>query len=1111
MDQEDLRSDRSRELQVRGAEHPQPMDQESLRNHREGESPVPDAGGSPEPLTPHSFLFGNIGSLLSRSGRVAKLPILKNDAKENNYLFMAFTESHLDDTSKEAEYHIEGYSHIVCNRIDREKGGVILYLRKDFTYKTLTSQSDDMCSFLALTINELNLTVMLTYRPPSRYDTSNRYNGERLETSFNQIVLQNIEKVMGLLGTPSPNILVMGDFNFPNAIWREGTATPITGNASGKASETNMLNDLLAVCENHHFLQNIPFGTRPTPSGTENMLDLIFSNNHQLLSEIRKAKTALSDHALIECDIAYHFSHNRKSKIATPEDQELNLASFNLHKADWKSIRSFLKSINWYAVLENKSNEEGLQIIISIVFDALESFCPKYKSKRGQNKSHIPRDRRILFQQRKRMKNKVKKLGPNTLRAHRLQNDIVEIERRIMGSKHAERLLEEEKAVNNIKENPKFFYSFARKHQKIKSDIGPLKVNGTLLTTPEEICESLSAQYSSVYSPVDPNNSIKNPTAFFNLDSCDLETLQDIKFTEENIEEEIDTLRNNSAAGPDRFPALLLKMCKKELKKPLYILWRASLTNCDIAQIFRHAIACPVLKNNSVNYLPKSYRPVSLTSHLIKIFEKIMVKEIVKFLHKHNLLPWNQHSFLRGRSTVSQLLNQCEIVLRYLETGNCADTIYLDFAKAFDKVDHTLLCKKLKEKRIGGKVGNWLHSFLTNRTLQVSANGALSKPAPVLSGVPQGTVLGPILFLIMISDIDKNLNHTFMSLFADDSRVTRKITTDDDCHLLQKELDEVIYPWAIRNNAIFNGDKFEHIHFGPCDNPQQYLDPNGSEIMRQNEIKDLGVIISNDLSWSNHIDATIAKCRRMSAWILRTFTKRDVITMRTLWVSMLRPLIDYCSPVWSPHPTSFGQIDRLEGVLRSFSKHVEGLEHLNYAARLKELRLHSIQRRHERYKIIYLYKIKEKLVPQIITDPMHPENSPALEFRDSKYQRHGVRCHLKIPKLYGRKAAVARRSSFTETAAELWNCLPACITTLTNLTVDAFKQRLDKLLDIYPDEPRCNASGLYLDHVFRKTNSIKHMSENSGIKSRVDQFEKHQQQLIKHTSGGPHRGNPPSR
>ncbi|MEL6871185.1 MAG: hypothetical protein AAFO81_15420, partial [Pseudomonadota bacterium] len=84
--------------------------------------------------------------------------------------------------------------------------------------------------------------------------------------------------------------------------------------------------------------------------------------------------------------------------------------------------------------------------------------------------------------------------------------------------------------------------------------------------------------------------------------------------------------------------------------------------------------------------------------------------------------------------------------------------------------------------------------------------------------------------------------------------------------------------------------------------------------------------------------------------------------------------------------------------------------------------------------------------PQIITDPMHPENSPALEFRDSKYQRHGVRCHLKIPKLYGRKAAVARRSSFTETAAELWNCLPACITTLTNLTVDAFKQQLYKLL-----------------------------------------------------------------
>ena len=116
--------------------------------------------------------------------------------------------------------------------------------------------------------------------------------------------------------------------------------------------------------------------------------------------------------------------------------------------------------------------------------------------------------------------------------------------------------------------------------------------------------------------------------------------------------------------------------------------------------------------------------------------------------------------------------------------------------------------QKIRERRIGGRVGSWLHNFLSNRTLQVSANGALSTAAPVLSGVPQGTVLGPILFLIMISDIDKDLQCSFISLFADDSRVSAPSDTQADSIRFQDELSNVIYPWAQRNKASFNGDKF---------------------------------------------------------------------------------------------------------------------------------------------------------------------------------------------------------------------------------------------------------------------------------------------------------------
>ena len=173
----------------------------------------------------------------------------------------------------------------------------------------------------------------------------------------------------------------------------------------------------------------------------------------------------------------------------------------------------------------------------------------------------------------------------------------------------------------------------------------------------------------------------------------------------------------------------------------------------------------------------------------------------------------------------------------------------------------------------------------------------------------------------MISDIGNDLQGSFISLFADDSRVSALSDSQESRDAFQDELNNSIYPWAQRNKAVFNGDKFEHVHFGKkLQDLADYSDPNGNPISTKSQVRDLGVIISDDLSWSSHIDRTIAGCRKQIAWILRVFSKRDINTMRTLWVSLIRPIIDYCSPIWSPHPTNYGQIDRLEGVLRSFTK-----------------------------------------------------------------------------------------------------------------------------------------------------------------------------------------------
>ena len=415
----------------------------------------------------------------------------------------------------------------------------------------------------------------------------------------------------------------------------------------------------------------------------------------------------------------------------------------------------------------------------------------------------------------------------------------------------------------------------------------------------------------------------------------------------------------------------------------------------------------------------------------------------------------------------------------------------------------------MKALGIGGKVGSWIFNFLTQRTQQISANGAISPPSQVLSGVPQGTVLGPILFVIMISDLDKSLTKSFASLFADDSRISAKIDNPNDVLHFQKELDNIIYPWANNNKAVFNGDKFEHIHFGKklTNNDCQYQDPKNQLISTKSVIKDLGILISTSLQWSPHINKVIADCRRQAAWILRTFTKRDIATMRTLWTSLIRPISDYCSPLWAPHPNNYGNIDRLEGILRNFSKHVESIQHLDYQDRLTSMNLSSMQRRHERYKIIYIYKIKEGLVPNLTNDPLNPEQSFSLKFTYNP--RSGYRCTTPSPVLYHNKAELQRRSSFSLTGSNLWNCLPRCINTISNVSVETFKTHLDKFLNVFPDTPRCVSNGQYYDSITgRSSNSIWHMSQLPSIKQKIQAFER-DWALSCVSKGGPRRGNPP--
>ena len=225
------------------------------------------------------------------------------------------------------------------------------------------------------------------------------------------------------------------------------------------------------------------------------------------------------------------------------------------------------------------------------------------------------------------------------------------------------------------------------------------------------------------------------------------------------------------------------------------------------------------------------------------MFEKVVRNSIVHHLEEKNLFNENQHGFRKGRSCLSELLAHYDEILTSLENNNCVDTVYLDFAKAFDKVDFVILLEKLKKLGIGGKLGRWIYSFLNGRYQRVLVNGCPSKPTEVKSGVPQGSVLGPVLFLIMIYDIDHQITASSVRSFADDTRITKTVNDVHNATELQRDLNKV-YDWAEQNNMKFNCSKFELLRYHQKTNPIQdctsYLSNDGSVIKESKSVIDLG-------------------------------------------------------------------------------------------------------------------------------------------------------------------------------------------------------------------------------------------------------------------------------
>ena len=439
----------------------------------------------------------------------------------------------------------------------------------------------------------------------------------------------------------------------------------------------------------------------------------------------------------------------------------------------------------------------------------------------------------------------------------------------------------------------------------------------------------------------------------------------------------------------------------------------------------------------------ENYRPISLTSHIAKTFERVVRSQMVSYFEAENLFNESQHGFRSKRSCLTQLTRHIDNILNNLNDLLEVDVIYLDFEKAFDKVDIGILLEKLQRYGVKGKLLEWIRSFLLDRKQTVLVDGTLSSFAEVRSGVPQGTVLGPLLFLIYVIDLESVIKHGSSLSFADDTKIFSAIRTMVDKLNLQEDLYSVI-TWAEANNMSLHQSKFEVMNYTlnqTSIGSYSYQLSDGRFIEPSTTVRDLGVILSSDGKWSAQISRVVSTASRVAGWTLSAFRSRTRRTMMTLYKSLVRPHLDYCCTLWSP--TNNGDISRVEEIQRSYTRKIAGLKGLDYWQRLQTLGLLSLQRRRERYTIILVWKVYNKEIPDsILCTPMDfvPTHRYGPRAIVPRYAYEGQQSNLSL-----------YEQSFAVLGAMLWNILPRTVKEAP--TLHQFKTLLGGFLSTIPDTP----------------------------------------------------------
>ena len=886
------------------------------------------------------------------------------------------SETWLKPTEHSSEFFPPNY---VVYRKDRPDGygGCLLAVKTDFISHEIHHSTKAEAVYVQIKTDgrERPLVVGSIYRPPSTKKS------EILEQ------VQEITKSMDALNKRD-TIWIGGDLNLPDIDWR---TNEINGNRNPRVANVEFV-EKLGEYNLHQVVEN--------PTRGENILD-IFCTNKPNLVQRTKLLPGLSDHDAILVE----------SRIKAQKNKPIAHTVSIWKKANFEAIKAETEA---FATEFNKNPPETVEkqweSIRNHLLDMMKKHVPTKKRSTKFHQPWINNTIKRLARKKQRAWKKAKRTGEQQdwNRFKSLKKD-TRRECRKAYQGYVRSFIEEDSG--------KHLWRFIKSKKTDTVGVAPLKKNGLIHSTGKEKANILNDQFGSVFTNEDLDN-------LPDLGDSPFPPMPDINITTDGVEKLLKKLNTRKAAGPDGIPCRLLQCVSKELAPALTTLFTKSLDSGQVPKDWRHALVQPIYKKGDRSN-PANYRPISLTCVCCKLMEHIVRSHVTRHLETENILSDAQHGFRKKRSCETQLLLTIDDLARELDKGGQTDTILLDYAKAFDKVPHQRLIMKLHHYGIRGQPLLWIQSFLANRTQQVVVEGEVSNIGEVTSGVPQGSVLGPTLFLAYINDIGDNISAK-VRLFADDTILYRHIRDSNDTHALQQDLER-LQTWEATWQMEFNVSKCHVLSVTMKKKPTQ---PNyhlhGQKLEQVDSAKYLGVEITSKLHWGKHIHQTAAKANRTSGFICRNLKGCPTPVQSHCYKALVRPILDYASPVWDPYQQDL--IDTLEATQRRTARRIyQNFDRQTSGSTLvQRLELPTLKERRAIDKVAMVYKIVNNEV-DIQASNFYTPATRQLRGQQNKFQVPQSRLNVHL-------------HSFVPSSTRLWNSIPQ--SAMAASSVSNFKEQL---------------------------------------------------------------------